>query len=170
MNILLINPLCRMPALIPLGLGYVASVLRQMGHKLFLIDLNVEPKSLSVLERELDTLDYEVIGIGGLSTTYNFVKEFSTLAKKIKPKAKIIAGNMVSTANPELLLQNSNVDICVIDEGEETVSELIYKIGDFPILENQIGKLLNLTVDWNRKKDEITHIPGLIRDFYLIKT
>jgi len=45
-----------------------------------------------------------------------------------------------------------------------------YKIGDFPILENQIGKLLNLTVDWNRKKDEITHIPELIRDFYLIKT
>lgn len=41
-----------------------------------------------------------------------------------------------------------------------------YKIGDFLILENQIGKIFILNVDWNRKKDEITYIPKLIKEFY----
>lgn len=139
MNILLINPPCRTPALIPLGLGYIASILRQMGHSVSLIDLNVENKSFDVIERELVSLDCEVIGIGGLTTTYNFVKRFSIFIKKVKPKARIIAGNMVSTATPELLLRNSDVDICVIDEGEETVKELIHKIKDFPNVEDVKG-------------------------------
>lgn len=139
MNILLVNPPCRIPALIPSGLGYIISVLRQDGHKVSLIDLNAENKSFDILGKEIDRLKCDVIGIGGLSTTYNFVKRFSILAREVKPDAKIIAGNMVSTANPESLLQNSQVDICVIDEGEETIRELIRKIKNFPDLENVNG-------------------------------
>lgn len=130
MNIILVNPPCRTPVMIPLGLAYIASVIRQDGHNVSVLDLNVENRSFPEIERELEAMDFDLIGIGGLTTTYNFVKSLSLLAKKIKPNAKIIAGNMVSTANPELLLQNSQVDICVIDEGEETVRELMQRIKD----------------------------------------
>src|SRR3989338_7704924 len=114
MKVLLVNPPCRISVLVPLGLGYIASVLRQEGHEAILLDLNAERKTFDEIENELKNLEYDVIGIGGLTTTYSFVKQFSALAKAVKPDTKIIAGNMVSTAYPELLLRNSNVDICVI--------------------------------------------------------
>ncbi|UCD55379.1 MAG: B12-binding domain-containing radical SAM protein [Candidatus Omnitrophota bacterium] len=139
MHILLVHPPCRTATIIPLGLGYIASALRENGHKVSLMDLNFENKSFSAIEKDLARLEYDIIGIGGLSTTYNFVKDFSNLAKKIKPKVKIIAGNMVSTASPELLLQNSQVDICVINEGEETLKELVYRIKNFPDIEGVKG-------------------------------
>lgn len=139
MNILLVNPACREPALIPLGLGYIASVLRRQGHNVKIMDLNAENKDLPAIEKELASIEYELIGIGGLTTTYGFVKKFSSISKKVKPEAKIIAGNMVSTAHPALLLQNSDVDICVIDEGELTIDELAHKIKNFPNLQDIDG-------------------------------
>jgi len=139
MNVLLVNPPCRTPVMIPLGLGYIASVLRQEGHSVSIMDLNAENKPLSDIEKELSGLDFDLIGIGGLTTTYDFVKSFSALAKKVRPDVKIMAGNMVSTAHPELLLQNSEVDICVIDEGEETVKELVQKIKNHADIETVKG-------------------------------
>lgn len=139
MHILLVNPPCRIPALVPLGLGYIANVLRENGHKVSLMDLNVENKSFQEIEKELETSEYDIIGIGGLSTTYDFVKCFSVLAKRVKSEVKIMAGNMVSTTSPKLLLRNSDIDICVIDEGEETVSELMHRMKDFPNIEDVKG-------------------------------
>ena len=73
MKILLVNPPCRTPALIPLGLGYVASVLRNDGHEIELLDLNVDNDSSRNHEKELLDKDFDIIGIGGLTTTYTFV-------------------------------------------------------------------------------------------------
>ena len=155
MNILLVNPPCRTPVLIPLGLGYIASVLRQEGHNIFLLDLNAENKPFVTIEKEIDKLECNVIGIGGLTTTYQYIKKFSAMAKKVNPEIKIIAGNMVSTAHPELLLQHSHVDICVIDEGEKTMIELVQRIKDFPNIENVNGiafKKGNLLVATNPRE------------------
>lgn len=139
MNILLVNPPCRAPYQIPLGLGYIASTLRSHGHNVRVLDLNAENGLLLHLERELERSGCDVIGIGGLSTTYSFVKRFSALSKKVLPKVKIIAGNMVSTVHFEALLNNSDVDICVIDEGEDTIAELMHRINSFPDIANVNG-------------------------------
>ena len=139
MNIILVNSPCRAPYQIPLGMGYIASTLKSYGHDVRVLDLNAEPRLLLHLEKELERSGCDAIGIGGLSTTYGFVKKFSVLSKKVLPKVKIIAGNMVSTVHFEALLKNSEVDICVIDEGEETIAELIHRIKSFPDLENVNG-------------------------------
>ena len=139
MKILLVNPSCRIPALIPLGLGYIASVLRNDGHEIEFLDLNLDKDSCKNHEKALSNKDFDIIGIGGLTTTYTFVKNFSRIAKTLVPKAKIVAGNMVSTAHPELLLNNSHVDICVIDEGEATMIELARKIKDYPNIDTVNG-------------------------------
>jgi radical SAM superfamily enzyme YgiQ (UPF0313 family) len=138
-NILLVNPPCRVANMFPLGLGYIAGVLRQSGHHVSVMDLNAQGRPFAVIEKELDKLECDIIGIGGLTTTYGFAKRFSALARKLKPDVRIMAGNMVSTAHPGLLLENSDVDICVIDEGEETVKELMYRIKDFPDIEDVKG-------------------------------
>lgn len=139
MNILLVNPPCRAAVVLPLGLGYIAGVLRNAGHKITMLDLNAKNMEEDAVGKLLEADGYDIIGIGGLTTTYNFVKKFSALAKKASPSSRIIAGNMISTAHPELLLKNSDVDICVIDEGEDTITELAGMIGDYPRLEKVDG-------------------------------
>lgn len=124
MNILLINPLCRLPYLLPLGLGYIASVLRQDGHRVDILDINAYSYSNDKVEEIIKGLRFDIAGVGGLTSTYKYVKWLSGVIKKDHPDKPLIAGNMVATAHPELLLKNSKVDIAVIDEGEVTFREL----------------------------------------------
>lgn len=42
-----------------------------------------------------------------------------------------------------------------------------YKEGNFPVLERQVGKLLDLTyIHWTLTKEEVTYVPKLIKQFY----
>jgi len=125
MNILLINPPCREPYAIPLGLGYIASVLRDTGHQVEVLDVNGFGYSQEEVIDRLDGAHFDCAGIGGLSTTYSYVKWIAAQIKKLKPGTPIIAGNMVSTANPSFLLEKTDVDIAVFDEGEITCLELM---------------------------------------------
>lgn len=128
MRILLISPPCRLPNSLPLGLGYIASVLREEGHNVSLLDINGFGYSNEKVGEIIRTLNFDLVGVGGISTTYKYVKWLANIIKKYKPHIPIVAGNMVSTAHPELLLRNSNVDIAVIDEGEITAKELVSAI------------------------------------------
>jgi anaerobic magnesium-protoporphyrin IX monomethyl ester cyclase len=128
MNVLLINPPCRAGYLIPLGLGYIASIARAEGHNVHILDINAFEYSNKEVEGFVRTLEFDVVGIGGLTTTYKYVKWLAGTIKAHRPHVPIAAGNMVSTAHPELLLRNSKVDIAVIDEGETTFKELLAAI------------------------------------------
>lgn len=126
MNVLLINPLCRLPYMLPLGLGYVASFLRQNrpDTKVRILDINAFGYPEAKVRDILMNTDFDIVGIGGLTSTYRYVKWLAKIIKEIKPDIPVVAGNMVSTACPELLLESSNIDIAVIDEGEKTFTEL----------------------------------------------
>lgn len=130
MNILLVNPPCRIAWHIPVGLGYVASVVREAGHNVKILDINGLGYSKEKVEELIKVLEFDIVGIGGLSSTYKYVKWLARIIKKYKPNVPIVAGNMVATAYPELLLKNSDVDIAVIDEGEITFKELVWAIND----------------------------------------
>lgn len=128
MNILLVNPPYRIAFRIPVGLGYVASVVREAGHNVRILDINALRYSREKVEELIRGFEFDLIGIGGLSPTYRYVKWLAGIIKKYKPHVPIVAGNMVSTAHPEALLNNSKVDIAVINEGEETFKELVSAI------------------------------------------
>lgn len=128
MQVLLINPPCRSPYFIPSGLGYIASVLREEGHNVSMLDINAYGYSDKKVEELIRTLKFDIVGIGGLTSVYKYVKWLASIIRANFPHIPIIVGNMVSTAHPELLLRNSNVDIAVIDEGEVTIKELVSAI------------------------------------------
>jgi len=114
--------------MLPLGLGYIASVLRKQGHNVRILDINAYGYAPEKVEEIISKLEFDVVGIGGLSSTYKYIKWLASVIKKQRPNIKIVAGNSVATASPELLLENSKVDIAVIDEGEITFSELVSAI------------------------------------------
>lgn len=139
LKILLINPPCRRAVEVPLGLGYIASALRLAGHKVAILDINGSGLSQDRVIYAVKNMDFDLAGIGGLTPTYKYVKWLSSVIKKIKPRVPIVAGNMVSTAIPELLLKNTDVDIAVIDEGEETCKELAKMLWEEKNLEEVDG-------------------------------
>lgn len=152
MKILLINPHCRRPVVLPLGLGYVASALRGRGHQVEVLDINGHQYSPAQVEDILQDTSCDCVGIGGLTSTYKYVKWLSGVIKRLKPGIPIIAGNMISTAYPGLLLGNTEVDIAVIDEGEETCKELISALSNGSDLQGVNGI-------WYKKNGAIYQAP-----------
>lgn len=139
MKILLINPPCRLPTNIPLGLGYIASIMRGKGYDVKILDINAFGYSRDQVTQIIKTEDFDIAGIGGLSSTYKYVKWLSKVLKGRNPDCLIVAGNMVASAHPELLLNNSEVDIAVIGEGEITFREIISAVDKNSGFENVKG-------------------------------
>lgn len=74
---------------------------------------------------EIQTYQTHVIGIGGMITTYRWVKEISHMIKEKMPDRQIILGGSVGTSIIETALRNMNVDVMVIAEADDTIVELL---------------------------------------------
>ncbi|GET27864.1 B12-binding domain-containing radical SAM protein [Prolixibacter sp. SD074] len=125
MNIILINPkgsnfYAKMGATIPpLGLAYIAAVLRQNGHYIKLIDLGVE--------KGMPSQDYlkffDVVGISADTPSYPEALSIARVAKSID-KTVIMGGYHVTFLDKEAL-NTGLVDFIVRGEAEEIILNLI---------------------------------------------
>jgi len=120
----------RPPQQFHLGLGYIARSLKNKGHELEVLDIYAHQYSDGEVENKINGLgqDIDVVCISALSTQYKYTK---WLIKKLKARfdKPIIVGNALATFSTKILLENSDVDICVIGEGEETIVELLDNLG-----------------------------------------
>jgi radical SAM superfamily enzyme YgiQ (UPF0313 family) len=136
MKVLLIQPphyyngLSREPESFPLGLGYIAKVLLNSGHKVEVFDIWAHQLKNEEVMKKIKMLDYDVVGISALSTQYAYVKWLSAELKK-KNEEKIIVGGPLATHSPRIVLKSTAVDVCVIGEGEITIKEVVEKSNDF---------------------------------------
>lgn len=128
MNILLVNPYSRNideSIVIPLGIAYIATVLKQSGYQVKVIDLNIHP--YRILYELVPRCN--LIGISSNTLTYSYSKKVLALVKKIKPDIITVMGGPHPTCLPtEVLYENNFVDIVVIGEGENTMKELCEKL------------------------------------------
>lgn len=127
MEILLINPPVREhcpPAMFPLGMAYVARVLGDAGHKVRVIDADGERISREEVLKRVKKSSFDVVGTGGLITTYRYVKWLAKELKDAYPDVPVVVGGSLATSVPELVLENIPADVCVLGEGEETAKEL----------------------------------------------
>jgi len=140
MRVLLVYPPARDASKPPIGISYVSSYLRQKGHQIEILDLTAEPLSDDVLQKRIEGFHiYDCVGISAIITSYNFVKSFSRIVKKNFPDLPIIVGNAISNSCPKTLLENSQVDVIVVDEGELTSAELVENIKDLKSFKNIKG-------------------------------
>ncbi|MBF0300710.1 MAG: B12-binding domain-containing radical SAM protein [Oligoflexia bacterium] len=112
---------------LPVGLGYILTAVKREGIAFDLIDMDINCTPMEELEKILYREKYEVIAMGCIVTGYRYIKKIAEIAKKIN-ECTIIVGNSVATSIPELLLENTLVDIAVIGEGDVTIVELLNKI------------------------------------------
>ncbi|MCK5493910.1 MAG: cobalamin-dependent protein, partial [Candidatus Omnitrophica bacterium] len=104
----------------PLGLCYIAAVLKKNKVVVKIIDAAVERLSILKIIKRVEKMNPDVVGL--TSTTYSFPFAL-ILAKEIKKYFKdivIIMGGSHITANPDVLLRFNCFDFGVLGEGEVT--------------------------------------------------
>ena len=126
------------PNHIPFWAGILASIVEQKGGQVAILDLNALRTKYGgrfvpskIIEEEISSEKWDIVGIGGLTTTYSRIKPLSLMLKKYSPNSLFIAGGGWSTYNPiEILQLVPEIDIIVIGEGEETFSELYDEVSN----------------------------------------
>lgn len=126
LKILIVSPPYRLSAVcLPLGLAYIAAVVRKAGYPVEVIDMDVKNHSPEEFKRILQGKQYDVLCLGGMITAWNFFKFTCDYVKKIKPAVKVVIGGGVITSTPRSFLSVSPADVGVIGEGEDRVLELL---------------------------------------------
>ncbi|MCS7119308.1 MAG: radical SAM protein [Archaeoglobaceae archaeon] len=121
----------------PLGLGYLASVLRERGFKVRIIDDLVEKLSIQELIRKIK--DSIIVGITSTTPTFKSALEYAKKIKKTLPNVFIILGGVHVTFQPEKTLENDFVDAVCIGEGEKTILDVAERIESEKNLKNIRG-------------------------------
>ncbi|MGB9629304.1 MAG: lipid biosynthesis B12-binding/radical SAM protein [Thermodesulfobacteriota bacterium] len=134
----------RMPyPVFPLGLAYIAKVLREEGHKIEVIDLcfskevpselstlllRFQPELIGLSLRNLDNLTYPK------SVSYlNELEEVTQVCRKFSHSKLVIGGSGFSLA-PKELIDSLDIDFGIVGEGEEEILRLVRALeGGYPL-------------------------------------
>jgi len=128
MKILIVNISLRdagPKVLFPIGLGYICTAVKRAGYDFDLLDLDAHKKTAAELEAFFATWAYDVVCLGCIVTGYRFAKRIAALARQANPDVRIIVGNSVATSIPQTLLTQTEADVVVMGEGDETVVDLL---------------------------------------------
>ena len=172
MNVLFVVPEIRLdgaPNHFPFWAGILASIVEKKGGQVGILDLNalrdnydgkVVPTK-KIIE-EISSEKWDLIGIGGLTTTYSRIKELSIIIRKYAPDSLFIGGGGWSTYNPiEILQLIPQLDVIIIGEGEITFSELYDEVNNGT---NDFEKVNGLCYRDKNNEAKFTNPRALISD------
>ena len=127
MKLLLINLSLRpegVQCIFPIGIGYIATAVKEAGYEFDVLDMDIHKlKPEQVIDYPWQK--YNVIAFGCIVTGYKIVKELSAIIKLANPNAMIICGNSVASSIPDILLDNTDVDVAVIGEGDKAIVDIL---------------------------------------------
>jgi anaerobic magnesium-protoporphyrin IX monomethyl ester cyclase len=119
----------RHPPFIPLGIGYLASVLEKKGYDVNVIDCQALKLTLNEVKNELSKRQPDVVGLTSTTLTYKPALEIIKVAKKALPNClTVIGGSHVTFWDDEALEECPQLDVVVRKEGENTLLELVQKL------------------------------------------
>ena len=129
---------------VPLGLAYIASAIEAAGYRVVGLNLNHESGEVSELvARTVNTERPQVVATGGLSVFVDQIKEIIDSVKCADSKVFTILGGGIVSGEPDSILKVVNADIGVINEGEETVVDIMDALnsgGDLTLLPGVIAR------------------------------
>ena len=133
-KILLINPVVRQednPKHIPYGIAQLAAIADKEGHHVQLFDANAWRPDDKTICAILKADDWDIIGLGGITTTYSWVKKALRYAKQYSPRSLRMVGGRLLTSMPRDLMELlPEIDIGVVGEAFLTLPEIMQKIDD----------------------------------------
>jgi radical SAM superfamily enzyme YgiQ (UPF0313 family) len=112
----------------PLGLAYIASMLRQ-SHEVKIIDSNILNYTIGDVERELRSFNPDVVGITSVTSSIYEAYKVAETAKRIREDCIVILGGPHASFMPRQSMEECKyIDVIVRGEGEETARGLIENI------------------------------------------
>lgn len=116
----------------PLGLAYIAAVLRKEGHDIEIYNQDQFHYPDDHLTKYLDQNSFDVIGVGVIAGYYQYRKllSISEAINKSKNRPFYIIGGHGPSPEPEYFLKKTQADVIIIGEGEVTIVELIKALGN----------------------------------------
>jgi radical SAM superfamily enzyme YgiQ (UPF0313 family) len=128
-KVLLINPIVREedePRHVPYGIALLASIAMDKGHLVQVYDHNAWRRGPEMVGQVCQADDWNVIGLGGITTAYASIKEIVGIARAVCPKAVIVLGGGVITSLPrEMMTWLPEVDVGVVGEAFVTFPEIL---------------------------------------------
>jgi radical SAM superfamily enzyme YgiQ (UPF0313 family) len=109
----------------PLGLGYIASVLEAAGHDVSIVDAYAKNLSFETIEQLIKSAHPDIIGISCLSDQRAIWFKLIKVIRDIDNTIKIVLGGPHPTLMLHQVMMHCRPDAVVIGEGEETMLELV---------------------------------------------
>ncbi len=110
--------------MMPLGLGYLAAILRGKGVEVKLKDYLAEEFNNANVTALINNFQPDFVGISTFTATYNQGLKIARMVKSVK-SLPVVMGGLHVTFLPEEALKDNAIDFVIRGEGEETLSELI---------------------------------------------
>ncbi|RLI78254.1 B12-binding domain-containing radical SAM protein [Archaeoglobales archaeon] len=145
----------------PLGLGYLASVLRANGFKVQIVDNLVERLSFDGLIKRIK--NSQIVGITSTTPTFNSALRYAKVIKGKLSNVFVILGGVHATFMPYEAMKHGYVDAVCVGEGEQTIVEVAERVEEGKSLEGVRGLIYRdgLTVVENEKRGFIEDLDSL---------
>jgi len=113
----------------PLGLAYLASVARDLGCDVRIIDSLAEDLTLEEIKARLKKFYPDLVGVTATTSMIYDAYDVASIAKEVNPNALVVIGGPHATfMAPEVLQECRYIDVVVRGEGELTFKELLMKL------------------------------------------
>jgi len=172
------NGLTALRPSLPLGLAYIAAVLRDDKHAITVVDALGEAPEQMVPDGDIWRLgltpdeivariprDTQAIGITSMwSYSWPIVRELVHAVKKAFPSVPIVCGGEHFTAVPDLSMAQAPIDYLVLGEGEETAIALFRAIEmkmDISVIPGVVFRKPDGSVQKNARRDRIKNVDEL---------
>jgi anaerobic magnesium-protoporphyrin IX monomethyl ester cyclase len=116
---------------LPIGLAYLAAVLRQNSIEAKIIDCQAQYINHQQLKTELTAFQPDIVGVTSIAPLMSSALMSAKAAKEALPGVKVIMGGPHATfMDEQIIAEQSSVDIIVRGEGEQTLLEIAQTLGD----------------------------------------
>jgi amino acid adenylation domain-containing protein len=112
----------------PLGLMYLAAYLEKRYKEKVVVKIaksRIDFDNYEELESLVAKYRPGLIGIRTLTYFKEFFHETASMIRRWQPAVPVLAGGPYATGDYETLLQDRNIDLAVLGEGEETLGQLV---------------------------------------------
>jgi len=117
----------------PFGSMAIIQSLRTVGVNCDFYDIDYHRYSDQEIENYFLVNQFNIVGISAVvSTAYMNTKKISSIIRKVSPSTLIILGGNMG-ASAEIVLRKTDIDACVIGDGEITICEIVLRLRDTPI-------------------------------------
>ena len=123
----------------PDGLLTIAAIPYQRGYNVKIVDLRLEKDWRATMKSHLEKNPLFVATSCMTGPQIGYALELSKFVKQHDKNVPVIWGGIHPTFNPHQTLENKNIDVVVIDEGDMTFLELIEKFGKNESLKDVLG-------------------------------